>query len=296
MEKGWNAIPIDGGWRLDRPGLTKRILYAGLNDHWICFYQRLDRPDNSDEMQSAQLYRDLLTINERRMFLTKFALDASGDLLLSAEVPLIGNYLRLIDRALEAFIKYDSLYSTGLRKGVRVESEPLSKTGKSLVISADKFLEFVAKLDLYNWGSMKKPVGPSWHLGYKGRLRLYDAYFGVSNSWAVFQIPVLLRKGSSEPLNPRAQRLFLRYLLRLNDELYMSKFGLSEDGQILLLVELPVQELNYELFLFAIRTISKYLELYTQELEIMAAPERDEQILKLLLHADATVNRSSVWT
>ena len=296
MEKGWNATPLAGGWRLDCPLLSKHTVYAGLGDHWLCFSQRVDRPDTSDETRSAELYTELLTFNERYMFLLKFALNADGDLMLLAEVPLVGDYLRLIDRTLDAFIKYGNSSPDSLRDNQLVRTKTVGGGDRTVVIPADKFLEFVARLELYNWGSLKKPVGPSWHLGYKGRLRLYDAHFGVSNSWAVFQVPVLLSKSSVKPLDPRAQRLFLQYLLRLNDELYMIKFGIGEGGQVLLLLELPVHELNYRLFLFAIRTISKYLELYTQELEIMAAPERDENILKLLLHADVTVNRRGVLT
>jgi hypothetical protein len=295
MEKGWNATPVAGGWRLAYPAPAKGTIYAGLGDHWLCFYQHVDRPDSSDETRSAELYRELLLFNERRMFLAKFALDAGGDLILSAEVPLIGNYPRLVERTLDAFIEYGGLSADDRQEQGRVAAETVTGADKSFVIPADKFLEFVAKLELYNWGSLKKPVGQAWHLGYKGHLRLYDAYFGVSNSWAVFQVPVLLSKDSLKPPDARGQRLFLRYLLRLNDELYMVKFGIGENGQILLLLELPVQELDYELFLFAVRTISKYLEVYTQELEIMAAPERDEKILKLLLQAEATSNRSSHW-
>ena len=292
IEKGWNATPVTGGWCLDHPAPLKRTVYAGLGNHWISFSQPIERPDVSDEVRSAELYRKLLTINERNMFLAKFALNADGDLVLAAEVPLLGNFPKLIDRTLDAFINYGTLYPKVVHEGSAIERA--SAGAGRYTIPADTFREFVAKVELYNWRSLKKPVGQLWHLGYKGRLRTYDAYLGVSSSWAVFQVPVLLNKHSPTVSDPRPQRLFLRYLLRLNDELSLVKFGLGEDGQILLLLELPVHDLKYELFLFAIRTLSKYLEVYTQELEIMADPERDKNIFKLLLHADAVANRSSV--
>ena len=294
IQKGWKVTPVVDGWRLDRPGSSKRPVYAGLGDHWLTFSQYLDHPDNSDSPRTAELYRKLLTINERKMFLTKFALTAGGDLTLAAEVPLIGNYLKLVEKTLDAVMRYGSLYPDNLNGGGTVETETPTSASRAFAIPADTFREFVSKIEMYNWGPMKKPVGQSWHLGYKSPLRLYHAYFGVSNSWAAFQIPVLLNRESIKPSG--SQRLFLRYLLRLNDELCFVKFGIGEDGQILLLVELPIHELDYELFLFAIRTISKYLELYAQELEIMAAPELDQNIFTLLLKGDANANRSNIWS
>jgi hypothetical protein len=58
------------------------------------------------------------------------------------------------------------------------------------------------------------------------------------------------------------------------------------------MLELPLQNLTYDLFLFAIRTIGRYLESYTQELEIMASPERDKNIFELLIRTYAPTTPS----
>ena len=296
MEKGWNTMSVAGGWRLDHPSLPEKIVYASLGKHWINFRQQLKHRAGSDPGQDVELYRQLLGINERQMFLLKFALDDEHKLMLSAELPLTGNYPKLIETVLDGFIKYGALYSGAFSDGGSVpldvsDAATATADSQSPVVTAETYLDFVRKLELYNWIALKRPVGQSWHLGYKGRLRMYDAYFSVSPSWAVFQVPVLLNTNDSQKSKDvRAQKLFLRYLLRLNDELYLIKFGTAEDGQPLILLELPVKDLDYELFLFAIRTISKYLETYTQELEIMAAPERDAKIFNLLLQADAATN------
>jgi hypothetical protein len=250
------------------------------------------QPRTPNEAHSVELFGNLLKVNERHMFLTKFALNAAGDLILSAEVPLVGNYSQLIVRTLESFTTYRNIYDDVLSQR---PLERKSESAGTFILPADTFMEFVGKIELYSWGSMKKPVGQAWHLGYKGRLHLYDAYFGVTTSWAVFQVPALPKKDALSE-DRRGLKLFLRYLLRLNDELHMVKFGIGEEGQVLLLLEVPIQELNYELFLFAIRTLSKYLDTYAQELEIMSAPEREANIFKLLLQADSIGNPSSVWS
>ena len=292
MAHGWNATATASGWRLVHAGSEKQTVYACLSEHWLSFSQLVAQPRTPNELHSVELFGNLLKINERHMFLTKFALNAAGDLILSAEVPLVGNYSQLIVRTLESFTTYRNVYDDVLT-GRPLVGKPAG--AGNFILPADTFMEFVGRIELYSWGSMKKPVGQTWHLGYKGRLHLYNAYFGVTTSWAVFQVPVLLKKDAM-PEDQRGLNLFLRYLLRLNDELYLVKFGLGEEGQVLLLLEVPIQELNYELFLFAIRTLSKYLDSYAQELEIMSAPEREANIFKLLLQADSIGNPSSVWS
>ncbi|HXD30184.1 MAG TPA: hypothetical protein VN643_03655 [Pyrinomonadaceae bacterium] len=291
MEQGWNATASASGWRLVHAESEAQTVYACLSEHWLSFSQLVAQPRTPNEQHNVELFGNLLKVNERHMFLTKFALNAAGDLMLSAEVPLVGNYSQLIVRTLESFTTYRNIYDDVVSKRTL---ERKSDAAGTFTLPADTFMEYVGRIELYSWGSMKKPVGQTWHLGYKGRLRLYDAYFGVTTSWAVFQVPVLLKRDAM-PEDPRSLSLFLRYLLRLNDELYLVKFGIGEEGQVLLLLEVPVQELNYELFLFAIRTLSKYLDSYTQELDIMSAPEREVNIQKLLLQADSIRNPSSVW-
>jgi hypothetical protein len=237
----------------------------------------------------------LLGLNERKMFLAKFALDDEGRLLLCAEAPVKNLHSQLLKRSLESMTVYGSLYPEilpALEPQEAAPDKPAAPTAPkppdaATGVLAETLTDFVRSVALENWWPLEAPSRDTWKLGYKGRLRLYDVYLSVSASWCIFQVPLLLEaKPSALRLGHDARALFLRYLLRLNDAFYMVKFGIDEGGRVLLLLELPLQNLTYELFLFAVRTISSYLENYTQELEIVASPERDKKIFELLSRAD----------
>lgn len=282
--------PTDGGWRLDGPGTGARGIYAGLGENWLNLQLPLGEPPAADARECAALYAKLLALNERKVLVAKFALDWEGQLLLCAEVPLKRLHRQLLSRSLESLVVYGGLYGESLPRLAAPDPAPAKREGVAAGATPAAFAQtltgFVGRLALENWGSLEQPAGDTWKLGYKGRLRLYEVYLSVTKSWVSFQVPVLLQaKPEALSLNPGARSLFLRYLLRLNDAFYMVKFGLDEGGRMLLMLELPLQGLTYDLFLTAVRTISRYLESYTQELEIMASPERDKKIFELLTGA-----------
>ncbi len=292
----WKATPVESGWRLDGVKPLERSIYASFTKSWLTLHLPLDLPAAVSPRERFELYLKLLNLNERKLFLTKYSLDERDQLLLSAEVPTEGSSLRLSKMAAEAVAVYGSRYLKALNGGQAVRNEPAEveveilsrETNNSPNLLAGYFLDFIKSVEPDGWGQLEAPQGQSWHLGYKGHLRMFDVYFFLTKSWATFQVPVLIEtKPPALGLDYRIRALFLRYLLRLNDELYMVKFGVDEDGQVLLMLELPLEDLNFHLFLFAIRTISRYLETYTQELEIIASPERDSHIFDLLVQLDS---------
>jgi hypothetical protein len=295
-EAGWAVEPVEGGWRLERSAFGPRCLYAGLNENWLSLQLPLQLEPAASARQRGDLYLKLLDLNERRVFLAKFALDEGERLLLCTELSLRNFQSRLLRRALEALEHYGPLYPELLRESLAPAREA-APTGRpadgTSSLLAETFMEFVLSVRLENWGARERAQGDVWKLLYKGRLRTYDVYFTLTKSWVAFQVPVLREvKPSALHSDDHYRALFLRYLLRLCDEFYMVKFGLDEEGQLLFLLELPLQELNYDLFLLATRTISRYLESHTQELEIMASPDRDENIRRLLIRTDRSEHLS----
>jgi hypothetical protein len=102
-------------------------------------------------------------------------------------------------------------------------------------------------------------------------------------------VPVLVEARPSVLDGPAATAaLFLEYLLRLNDAWFFAKLAVDEHGQVLLLLEVPTDAMSPALFRSACRTIAAYLDRYGQELQIMAALDRDSRLAAALARARTT--------
>jgi len=234
------------------------------------------------------LYRHLLTLNDR-MFMARFALDEEGQLLLTAEVPVSqAQNTSLVSRALESLTVYAGWYLDAVTDYIRhpdrslpVAELPVARRPAegNPIIPDETLALYLKSIEPEGWGLREKPAGQTWHLGYKGQVRLFEVYLTLTASWAYFQSPVLV-----EPRPPvlqaegEIQAAFLHYLLRLNDVLYMARFGLDDEGQVLLSLELPVEALDFQLFHLAIRTLARYLDGYVREVQIMAWLDRDRHL------------------
>ena len=294
LNLGWRTVAVEGGWRLEHSGPDKTQLYANVSQNWFDLSMPLESSLISDPRERFLAYQKLLGLNERALFLAKFALDDDDRLLLMTQIPLADSSPQFIKLAVESLATYGPRYQTLSQRNEAALAKPdrkppvAGREPKRPTMSADIFADFIRSAALEGWGTDAQPQEQTWLLKHRGRLRIYEAYLSLTESWAAFQVPVLIGdKAAALRLDYSVRALFLRYLLRLNDQLYMVKFGVDEDGRVLLLLELPCQELNYNLFRFAVRTIGKYLERYSQELEILALPERDKHILALLTQAES---------
>ena len=79
-----------------------------------------------------------------------------------------------------------------------------------------------------------------------------------------------------------AQQTFCEYLLAINQTLFMAKIGLSDSisssGQVLLMLEVPTQEFDFEMFWLVTRLLGAYLDLYGREIQIMAHLQADPRL------------------
>ncbi len=151
-------------------------------------------------------------------------------------------------------------------------------------IPHETIVRYIQNLSIAGWGIKESPRDLTWHLGYKGLLRVYDVYLNVTKMWAYFQVPILVDRVAPvlSAGNLEAQSLFLEYLLKLNATWFMAKIGISEADQVLLLVEVPVETLDFSLMQFLARTIGTYLDRYGQEIQIMALLHNDPRLSELL--------------
>jgi hypothetical protein len=76
------------------------------------------------------------------------------------------------------------------------------------------------------------------------------------------------------PVDPGCERKLHQYLLRLNHAINMAKFGVDSDGDVVLTVELPTENLVYSEFADGLNAISYYSdEHYLDVLNLARDPE-----------------------
>lgn len=293
-----HASPVAGGWQLRHRDLTAGKLYCGVSPQWASVHFPLDCKIENEPEARARFYRGLLELNERRLYQAKFALDDNEQLLLSAEAPVTDNYQHLVTHLLRSLIRYSVDYSEPLGSGAFLRdprqwsARPmLNAEPDDLLMSPDGvFADYLRSANTEGWGPLDRyPQGQCWRIGYKGLLKLFDqAFLKLTNSWVLFEVSILEDPMPQALLGTaREQAVFLRHLLRLNDEMYLAKFGLDEEAKLLLLLEFPLAVLDFEMFLFSLRTLARYLDSYAPELEILARPRRDPHIAVLLAQVDS---------
>lgn len=282
--KGWQTTQAGNGWHVT-PAETGPSFYLSFTPSWVCLHAPLDAylPENH-EARRVDLYRRLLRLNES-LFMAKFALDPAGRPLLLVEIPLGGN-LRLVEHALEALTRHLAPCAAGLDTleippaGDRAARERYFEEPPG--IPHEVIAYYIRSVETQGWGARSKPQGVTWSLGYKGQ-RMFNAYLTITRSWTYFHIPALLRlPGPADGMNAAAQQTFLAYLLGINNAWYMAKLGIDEQDQVLLMLELPTQELEFDTFRMIIRLLGTYLDFYAREIQIMANLPADQKLMQML--------------
>lgn len=288
--KGWQSARNNGGWRIHRAE-DEVEFYLSFTPSWICLQAPLNRYLDTagwDDARWVSLYRALLRRNEE-MFIGKFCRDQAGQLTLQAELPNSGGIHR-IDYALDALTRYLSLYGPTLRNSDAPEAPAaVDRTSKDLYFDAppgiphEVIAYYIRAVEPHGWGARSKPKGITWPLGYKGQ-RMFEVFLTITKSWSYFHIPSLLEAPAySKEENPAIQRAFLEYLLQINDAWYLAKTGMNEAHQVLAMLEIPTQELDFEMFRLATRLLSTYLDLYAREIQLMSLLPSDPKLMEKIV-------------
>jgi hypothetical protein len=285
--KGWQTTTAGSGWQVHQPD-CQQSLYLSATPSWICLQAPLDYPDGLfagalDPAQQASLYRRLLRENEQ-MFMAKFCLDHTGRPLLAVELPQTGS-IHLIDHALDAMtrhlpVAWDAPLPDAIPPGHMAKDRFFAEPPG---IPHEVIGYYVKAVEGRGWGLRDKPKGITWLLGYKGQ-RMFEAYLTVTKPWAYFHVPVPLEVPADlHRADPTVQAALLAYLLRVNDAWYMAKLGTDEQDRVLLMLELPTQELDFDRFRMVTFLLATYLDTYAREIQIMAHLESDRQLRQLLV-------------
>jgi hypothetical protein len=264
--KGWQTQRAGEGWHARQPDQATD-LFLSFTPSWIC----LQAPLVVESGATGESYRHLLSNNEA-MFMAKACLDQHGTPTLHVDLPGSSG-VHLIDYALGALARYadqDAPHESG------------DRTSKERYFDAppgiphEVIAYYLHAVLPRGWGASSKPKGITWPLKYKGQ-RLFSVYLTITRSWAYFHAPVL---PEAVALSEVVQKTFYEYLLGVNHVLYMAKLGLSDAGQVLLMLEVPTQEFDFEMFRLVTRLLGTYLDLYGREIQIMAHLPTDPRLME----------------
>lgn len=291
---GWSITARHAGWQLRHPRLDESA-YVSITPSWLCLMTPVSRGDGNARVTGLDspvaLYRPLLERNEL-IYMAKYSLDSDGTLLLMVEVPLHTVSQSMLRMTLEALTreKHEISNLRSELEGSSSEDEivKLRQTINSTVpiIPKETVQRYMQSLETSGWytkGVETKSQGLTWFLVYGG-IHKFEVYFMLTRNWAYFQVPVLVDPVAPVLATGDAQlcTYLMEYLLRLNRECFMAKFGLDAKGQVLLLLEMPAELLTLRLLQLMARTIATYLNRYGQEIQIMASLQNDPKLIELL--------------
>lgn len=292
-KNGWLASPVQGGSRLTHPQTGQQV-FVSSTKHWIWLGSPVEPSDNrAVASDSFDQWHWLLQRNEH-MFMAKYSLDNHNAPVLSVEIPSEDATTPMVNKAFGSLARYSRAQGSAtinlasedtISKVYRGEQKLLSLHSSYLEpsISRETFRQYMGALQGSGWGIVRSLQDFPWDLGYKNRLRSFHTYFTISRNWATFQIPLIDERVETVlKANSEMRTLFVRYLLRLNDLWFMAKLGINVHNQVLLLLEIPAETFNFSLLRFITRTISTYIDRYAQEIQIMAALQKDPRLSKLL--------------
>lgn len=112
----------------------------------------------------------------------------------------------------------------------------------------------------YAW-SYTRSSEDTWITGVRTSVSSFRIFVRLSEHWVYFVInPFVVA-----PPKPIDRVRFYYHVLRLNLDMNMAKFGLDNDGDLFLAVELPTENFNYSHFADALNGISHHAErLYSE--------------------------------
>ncbi len=96
----------------------------------------------------------------------------------------------------------------------------------------------------------------TWRSGFRGDVNSFRFFVRLTDNWIFFTIvPFVVA-----PKTPEGTLALYRHLLRLNREINMAKFAIDDDGDTVLTVELPTENLDESEFKDALDALSYYAD------------------------------------
>jgi hypothetical protein len=121
----------------------------------------------------------------------------------------------------------------------------------------------------YGW-TFQQVSEASFSTVFRGDVSTFGIRIHIASDWAYFSIAPFV----VAPQDATSQRKLYRHLLKLNYEMNMAKFTVDGDGDVILTVELPSENLDYSEFSDALGALAYYADdNYAQVFILAHVPE-----------------------
>lgn len=118
----------------------------------------------------------------------------------------------------------------------------------------------------YGW-SFNQTEADRFVTGFKSDVvDLFTIHVTLAPHWVYFAVSPFV----GAPTNPACERKLHRHLLRLSQEINLAKFSIDAEGNVVLLVELPRENLSFSEFSDALNALSYYAEEHYLEVSALA--------------------------
>lgn len=107
----------------------------------------------------------------------------------------------------------------------------------------------------YGW-SYDQLSETDFRTGFRGDVSIFRIIVHIAGNWVYFSISPFV----VAPQDPVCERVLYKHLLFLNHEINMAKFTIDQDGDVILTVELPSENLDYSEFSGALGALSYYAD------------------------------------
>jgi hypothetical protein len=119
-------------------------------------------------------------------------------------------------------------------------------------VTAETIAEY---FEQYGW-SYDQISETDFRTGFRGDVSIFRIVVHIADSWVYFSISPFV----VAPQDPSCERALYKHLLHLNHEINMAKFTIDQDGDVILTVELPNENLDYSEFSGALGALSYYAD------------------------------------
>lgn len=128
----------------------------------------------------------------------------------------------------------------------------------------DAFLSVLQRRDPDNWRWAQRAESGYWIVRYTGCQPPCTFYIELGPMLICFHAALGMR------IWAECRLAVYRYALRLNEEMAGTKFGLSHDGRLSLMVEWPRDSLTFASFETAVQMLLAYYQTYYRDIQLVA--------------------------
>ncbi len=108
----------------------------------------------------------------------------------------------------------------------------------------------------YGWHFEYDPGTHTWLTGFRGDTSNFNVLVHLTDDWLYFIVSPFV----NAPRDEACERSLYLHLLRVNHAINMAKFSVDSDGDVVLTVELPTENLDYSEFADGINALSYYAD------------------------------------